>query len=258
MVGQGSSPVPSVGKDPYPGGVDRSVAPTNDMERGYVRSYVVIRIAVGCVGLLLPLALIVGEATILDAPVHARDSISSYYHSPMRDIFVGSLSVIGVLLITYRVDRKDAEFWASTIAGVCLLGVANFPTERPHIAPGAPLCGDTPQPAGCTDLEQRFGEVTIGNLHLGFAVVALVLLGVIAYLFGRRDLPRSPNLGYLQFSCAAAIALGLLVALSGWAFKWRLGGLTPLYIGEVVTVIAFGIGWLAQGVDLWKWLRQSA
>ena len=34
-------------------------------------------------------------------------------------------------------------------------------------------------------------------------------------------------------------------------------GLTPLYIGEVVTVIAFGIGWLAQGIDLWKWLRQS-
>jgi hypothetical protein len=163
----------------------------------------------------------------------------------------------GTLLITYTVDRKNAEFWASTIAGACLLGVANFPTERPHIALGAPLCGDTPQPAGCTDLEQRFGEVTIGNLHLGFAAIALVLLGVIAYLFGRRDLPRSRGLAYFQFSCAAVIALGLVVAFSGWAFTWRLGDLTPLYIGEVVTVLAFGLGWLAQGIDLWKWLRQA-
>lgn len=227
------------------------------MEHGYVLSYVVIRIAVGCVGLLLPVALIVGEATILDAPVHARDSISSYYHSPMRDIFVGSLSVIGVLLITYMVDRRKLEFWASTIAGICLLGVANFPTERPHVPAGAPFCGDVPQPAGCTDLEQRFGEVRIGNIHLGFAVVALVLLGVIAYLFGRRDWPRSRNLAVFEFACAAAIALGLVVALSGWVSKWRLGGLTPLYIGEVVTVIAFGLGWLAQGFDLWRWLRRT-
>lgn len=240
------------------GGVDRSVAPRTEGERAYVLSYVVIRIAVGCVGLLLPLALIVGEATILDAPVHARDSISSYYHSPMRDIFVGSLSVIGVLLITYMFGRKNREFWASTIAGICLLGVANFPTERPHVPAGAPLCGDVPQPAGCTDLEQRFGEVTIGNIHLGFAVVALVLLGVIAYLFGRRDWFRSRNLALFQLSCAGVIGLGLVVALSGWVAKWRLGGLTPLYIGEVVTVIAFGLGWLAQGLDLWRWLRSMA
>jgi hypothetical protein len=199
--------------------------------------------------------LIVGEATILDAPGHARDSLSSYYHSPMQDFFVGSLCVIGVLLITYMWGRRNADFVASTVAGVCLIGVAFFPTERSHVPTGAPHCGDIPQPPGCTDLEQRFGEVTIGNFHFGFAVVALVFLGVIAFVFGWRELERSPGLAALHIACGVTITAGLVVALSGWLHPWRVWGLTPLYIGEVVTVIAFGMGWLAKGLDLGKWLR---
>ena len=36
------------------------------------------------------------------------ESISSYYHSVMRDIFVGSLCAVGTFLISYRgYDKRD-------------------------------------------------------------------------------------------------------------------------------------------------------
>jgi len=155
----------------------------------YMRSYVRLRITVGVIGISLPVMLIFFEATLLDAPIHARDSISSHYHSPARDWFVASLAVIGILLITYMLGTwKSTEFAASTIAGFALLGVAFFPTNRPGLPPGAPLCQATPKPPDCTDLELRLGEnLWAGDIHLTCAGIGLASLGVIAFLWaGRR------------------------------------------------------------------------
>jgi hypothetical protein len=222
---------------------------------GYFHSYVVILLAAGVLGLLLPIGLFVGEAAFLDAPVHARDSLSSYYHSPMRDFFVGSLCVIAVLLITYTWGSWHADFWASSIAGVCLLGVAFFPTERPNVPSAGPHCGDAgvAQPPGCTDLEQKWGEVTVGNIHLGLATIALVSLGLIAFIFSLSDKRSGKRrLARLHFALGCAIVAALLLVVVGQVHAFRIGGLTPLYIGEVVTVVAFGLGWLLRGGDLWK------
>lgn len=242
--------------------VDRSVAPT-DRERGYIRSYIWLRIVVGVIGLLLPLILFIGEGTILDASVRARDSLSSYYHSPMRDWFVASLTVISVLLITYMLGTWNREFWISTVAGVALLLVAFFPTERPHLAPAQPRCESSPKPVDCTDLEHRLGEVTTGNIHLICAAIALGSLAVIAFLWSGRanwstDRPSNPRLAGFHFACGLAIVAALLIAVSGWIFtRWRVSGLTPLYVGEVATVFAFALSWIAQGRDLAIWLQSQ-
>lgn len=146
------------------GAVDRTGHPTKT-ERGYIRSYIWLRLVVGGVGLLLPLVVLIGEWFFLDAPVNARDSLSSYYHSPMRDWWVASLAVIGVLLIAYMLGTWNKESVWSTIAGFALLGVAFLPTERPHLPKGAPLCEATPKPVDCTDLEHRLGEHAVGGAH---------------------------------------------------------------------------------------------
>ena len=247
------------------GAVDRTPAALTHQERVYVSSYVWLRIVVGAVGIALPVILWIGEATVLDAPLHARDSLSSYYHSPMRDWFVCSLAVIGVLLITYMVGAwKNFEFWVSSTAGLALLGVAFFPTERSHLPKGAPPCEVSPKPSDCTDLEHRLGEVTTGNIHLTFAAIALGLLAVIAFLFAARATSAKDHRGSnqqlarFQFGCGAVIVIALAIAVSGEVFtSWRLWGLTPLYIGEVVTVFAFGLCWIAQGRDLRRWLRRA-
>jgi len=200
-------------KRDWGGAVDRHGHPTTT-ERGYIRSYIWLRLVVGGVGLLLPLILWIGEWFFLAAPVQARDSISSYYHSPMRDWFVASLAVIGVLLIAYMLGTWNKESVWSTIAGVALLGVAFLPTERPHLPKGAPLCEATPKPVDCTDLEHRFHEHTVGDIHMICAVVALFSLGVIALLFAGRAKwgdRRDPDnrLALTQLICGCVIFLSL-------------------------------------------------
>ncbi len=245
-------------------GVRRSA--NTDVERAAMRSYAWMRLVVGGIGALLPTVLLVGDAFFLDAPFKARDSISAYYHTSMRDWFVGTLCVIGVMLITYMLGewrQGKGEFWISTIAGLGLLGVAFFPTERSGVPASGPHCGDAGvlMPPGCTDLEQRLGEVRVGDVHLTCAAVALTCLGLLAYRFGRRDwaraLPGHRRLAILEFVCAGVIGAALLLALAGWAFTFRVGSLTPLYLGEVVTVYAFAVSWIAQGVDLWRWRGAS-
>src|SRR5690348_13853125 len=91
------------------------------------RSYRVMRLAVGFLGVALPLGFIIAEAFFLRGGVHVRGSISAYYHTPGQDIFVGGLCVIGFLLATYMAGEfRTWDFWASLIAGLAVVGVVFF------------------------------------------------------------------------------------------------------------------------------------
>jgi len=52
------------------------------------------RAIIGIIGIALPIVLIFGEAVFLRGGVHVRGSLSAYYHTSMRDIFVASLEDI--------------------------------------------------------------------------------------------------------------------------------------------------------------------
>jgi len=225
---------------------------------------------VGGIGVALPVVLLVGERWILDASLHSRDSLSSYYHSPMRDWFVASLAVIGVLLIAYMLGTWNREFWVSTIAGLALLGVAFFPTERPNPHPNQPPPPPCEVPAtkppDCTDLERRLHEYRTAKIHKVCAGVALSLLAAIAFLFagrtrwgkGRERDRYHRRLTWFHFGCGLTIVAALAVVVSVLVVgEWRLWVLTPLYIGEVVTVLAFGASWIGQGLDLRRWLKRK-
>ena len=90
-----------------------------------VVSYVGIRRAVGFSGLLLPVVLGPG-GWLLGVPF--QDNISSYYHTPMRDVFVGTLCAIGVFLFCYR-GHDWAEDWTANFGCISALGVAFCPLD---------------------------------------------------------------------------------------------------------------------------------
>src|SRR2546422_1314512 len=90
-----------------------------------VLSYLGLRKAVGIIGTALPFVLALGKI-LLEGP-GIQSSISSYYHTGMRDVFVGSLCAIAVFLISYHgYEQKDDI--AGDLACVFALGVALFPT----------------------------------------------------------------------------------------------------------------------------------
>lgn len=238
--------------------------PGQSRDAAYTRSYRVIRLVVGFLGILLPILLMTGEALFLRGGVHVRGSLSAYYHTSMQDIFVGGLCVIGFLLATYMAgELRTLDFWASLIAGVAVLGVVFFPTSRSGLPAGAPTCGSQPEPPGCSPVEQTLGEHRTAVIHAVCAIVFIVFLAVMSFLFAasevrssterpraaRRYTPsafRSPALFVIHSTCALVILIA-----GAWAFAGTgIGELTRLYAGEVAAVWAFGFSWLLAGFHL--------
>jgi hypothetical protein len=75
--------------------------------RNYLKSWLLLRLFVGILGLLLPILLIVGDIFWLTGSPGARGSLSAYYHSGLRDFFVGTLWVIGLFLIGYMISHYN-------------------------------------------------------------------------------------------------------------------------------------------------------
>src|ERR687898_3135634 len=140
----------------------------------YVRSYLIMRVTVGALGIALPVLLVLGEPLLFDGQPFPRGSLSAYYYSGVREVFVGTLCAIGVFLVTYKVAERSRENRLSIYAGAAAIVVALFPT-------GKPGRGVTPTP-----LQVRFGEPTVEWIHFGAAGVFIASLAVISFYFSRR------------------------------------------------------------------------
>lgn len=220
----------------------------------YVRSYLLIRTVVGLLGVALPTVLILADWLLIGGEAELRGSLSAYYHSPARDLFVGTLFVVGVLLMTYLAAQRDTwDFWLSLVAGVSALAVALLPTPRPGLPATARRCGEEPRPRGCSGVQQALGETLTGALHFVAAAVFILCLAAMCFLFAHRAVRYDGALGVARFFRGAGVVILLAV---GWAGLGSLAGieadgLAALYLGEVVAVYAFGVCWIVTGRRLW-------
>lgn len=227
----------------------------------YAKSYLVIRIAVGLLGFALPTMLWVGE-TWLDRSVRFRGSLSSYYHSAMQDVFVGTLWAIGVLLVAYRAwTPRSRGFLLSLGAGLGAILLAFFPTARPGDPPNS--CGPDidPQPPDCEALQIALGEDTSQRLH--FAATALfltcaALLCLYLAIRARRESPPHQPTVIVQGACFAAMVIAVLWIFFGPDLGSGKHTFKPLYVGELLAVYAFAVSWLTEVRLLWRLLRGVA
>jgi len=131
-------------------------------------SYRWLRRAIGVLGIILPLALSWGcrQSAGLCTPAA---SISGYYHTSMRFLFVTVMVLLAVLLFAYPGYDEDDDF-AGHLAGLFALGVAIFPTN----APG-------------TQMDLR------AWVHVGCAAALFLLMAVFClFLFRRTEQDRKP------------------------------------------------------------------
>ena len=91
-----------------------------------VVSYLGVRRAIGAIGLLLPIVL--GPVGWLVFGIEIQDNMSSYYHTPLRDVFVGSMCAIGIFLFCYR-GYDWIESWTGNLGCLSALGVALCPLD---------------------------------------------------------------------------------------------------------------------------------
>lgn len=209
----------------------------------YVRSYLIMRVFVGALGVVLPFMLVLCDGLAFDGDPFPRDSLSAYFYSGVRELFVGALSATAVFLITYKVADRTLDNTLSTLAGVAVLAVALFPTGRPVGV------------VELTPLQERLGESVVEVIHFTAAAAFIVSLAVISFFFGVREGARAPREGkrspmfWLRYHwlCAGAIVAALL-----WIGVTELADRPSksLLFGEAVSVWAFGASWLMKGLEL--------
>jgi hypothetical protein len=144
-------------------------------------------------------------------------------------------------------ETNKPEFWYSLVAGVAVIGVALLPTQRPGLPVGAPMCGTTPVPDGCSPVQQAWGETLVASIHFAAAAIFILCLARISFLFAREG---GRTMALIQRICGSIILLAVVWVAVGETLNTAIGGLTPLYIGEVAAIWAFGTSWLLEGKGL--------
>jgi hypothetical protein len=215
--------------------------PTRDDNQPLVISYLTIRKAIGLLGFFLPLILWVGVWMVQHDP-QVQSSVSDYYYTIMRNIFVGILCAVSLFLFAYRGYEKLDRI-IGCLGCIFALGVAFFPT--------LPLQDITP------------ADELIGRLHLTFAgLFFATLIFFSLFLFTRTHANQRMTgmkkvrntvyyvCGFIMLACV--LAIGLFILLSPEDSEMNV-----VFWGESIALMAFGVSWLVKGEILLKDLKHA-
>lgn len=103
----------------------RGVASAERLRRHIESTYLSLRIGIAVVGAALPIVLWAGALVLHGTSL--QSSMSAYYFTALRDVFVGALFAVGVALYLYK-GFSGEENVALSLAGVFAVCVAVFPT----------------------------------------------------------------------------------------------------------------------------------
>ena len=199
-----------------------------------IHSVKTLRKSIGWIGILLPFVLMSGGHSFCNIDL-VQISISHYYHTCVRDLFVGALCAVALFLFFYKgYGKKDKwgylDNWTGNIAGFCALGIAFFPST------GSGLC--------CVS----------GLIHgICGAAFFLLLSFDSLFLFTRTDKGPFPgskkkNRNAIYYICGTIIFC--CVALMGIFYLFFVNccsDSTLVFWAETVALVAFGISWLIKG-----------
>ncbi len=227
-----------------------------------VWSYLTLRKAVGVMGFFLPFVLTLGCLLLIQVFDCAEScggnivqkSVSQYYHTGMRNIFVGTLCVVGVFLLAYK-GYKEEDDREGEAKGLCVIGAALIPTDdRAGDIAGLAAIGVALFPTASGDL------TIIGALHGLSAFVFFLMLAYFSLcLFTKTDSPddMTPKketrnklyrvCGYIILAAIVLISLLWLLSYFSPEIKTYLASINPVFWLESVATVAFGISWLTKG-----------
>ena len=193
-------------------------------------SYLSLRNAIGWIGILLPFVLMGGMFLFFDGKI-IQKTISQYYHTGMRDVFVGSICAIALFLFFYKGYNKW-ENRVATLAGFIAIGIAWSPTTL----------------TGQLDLA--------GKIHLICASVFFIILAGFSIFFftmgklnpTRRKLKR--NIIYVACGVVMIVCLVSIVIFFNFFLSDNPDS-NFVFWAETVALNAFGVSWITKGGTLY-------
>ncbi len=197
-----------------------------DITRHILATYFNLRIGMGLIAIAFPIGLVIGEQGVLP-------SISAYYYSEVRDLFVGVMIAFSVSLYLYK-GFSHTENFVLNLAGIFAFCVAVFPTS------------------GTTVLGFAFSRA--GTVHDVCAILFFVCLAYVAWFRALDTLKLVDDalIRILYTIIYRLLALGmivcpLLVVVLKLIFQ---SPATVLFAVEVAAIWIFAFYWLVKTVEI--------
>jgi hypothetical protein len=207
-----------------------------DGQVSLIFSYLRLRKTVGFLGISFPFVMAIGAWMICQTNI--QGSLSSYYHTSMKDVFVGTLCVIGFFLFSYK-GHKPSHNIAGKLGCIFAVGVAVFRTS--------------PDPTN-TDI--------IGHIHDVFAMLFLLTLMCFPlFIFtktnpnkalSKRKLLRNKIYKPCGYTMATCIALILIHFFLPKPIKSLLVIYKPAFWFESIAILAFSVSCLTNDEEILK------
>ncbi|MEU5263462.1 hypothetical protein [Amycolatopsis sp. NPDC021455] len=197
--------------------------PNGDTLRTYIaKTYFSLRFGMAAIAVLLPVFLLIfGPGDDFPKP----DSISGYYHTPLRDGFVGALVTMGTFLVLYKIFSRR-ENWLLNIAGTSAILVAVLPCAVPDGRPPA--------------------AYAFPHLHAIFAIITFVSIGLVAILCATGTVGLLPAGKQNIFRIIYRTIGVLMIVLPGVVFVFDMAGWVNLFWVEAAGLWVFGAYWFVK------------
>jgi uncharacterized protein YhhL (DUF1145 family) len=215
----------------------------NPLGSEFIISFMTLRKAVGYIGISMPIIVRLGAYVFEGIP--SNESISAYYYTVMRDVFVGTLSAIGVFLFCYRgLGTQDNVM--TNIAGLAAIGIGLFPVDPTYHHIISEKFPATTHP----DCYQNHGPL---GYHIYIVSAFFVIISYLVIF--RFTMPGQPvitqqkrmrNKVYIICGIIMLVSLGAIVLLKAISRD------NPIFWPETIAIIAFGVAWLAKGQAILK------
>jgi hypothetical protein len=216
---------------------------TENPNADLVISYLTLRRAIGYIGISMPIVVRLGAYLFEGIP--SNESISAYYYTGMRDVFVGILFAVGVFLFCYRgPDTQDNVL--TNIAGLSAIAIGLFPMDPAYhhvILDKFPAINNP----GCYQSHGLLGY------HIYAVAAFFVILSYLAiFRFTKSNQPqittqkKSRNKVYIVCGIVMLISLVAIVVIKAASKN------SSIFWPETVAIVAFGIAWLVKGQAILK------
>lgn len=233
-------------------------------EHELIINYLSFRKALGFMGIGLPVLLILCSLVWNNGQIEA--SISNYYYTSLRDVFVVTLCAMSLFLITYR-GRNEVEKWITNLAGLFGLITAFVPTSFKHdiFLPAYQIVSKAkPYRVISLDVLDRlkaFHQTAphkiipadhvhlMGTIHLVSASLFFLLLGYLSYFqFGKTAPQKSAKKRWFQaYGIIIGVVILALIPCASDRFAPFYAQYKLVFWGETICLFAFGFSWLIKG-----------
>lgn len=199
------------------------------------QTYTSLRAGMGVIAFLLPIVLFYGGKA---SDTHLQGSFCAYYHTPMRNFFVGILFALGAFLYLYKgFSRK--EDYALNMAGVLAVLVAVVPMDGPS---------DPPVPRSPT-----------AQWHNVFSALFLLTVAYVCIFRSADTLPLIESRTRANFYYYAYKLIGVCIAVAPvvvYILAHRHQRAIPpdkktsIFVAETVTIWTFSLYWLLKTKEI--------